>query len=292
MLSPKPPIVRCRQIRDTDLDPIVDLLTEGFPDRSRKYWTSGFARLTARRVPEGCPQFGYMLESDGAPVGVLLVIFTGAATAADSAPRFNVSSWYVKPAFRSQASLLVSLALKRKGATYLNTSPMPNTLPVLNAMGFQPLSRGQFLSAPALSPKRAKAQVIEVGPFSRLDDHPDQAEFELLRAHAAQDCVSLIIREGEAWIPFVFLRRKVRYSPFRTLQLAYCRDTADYVRLAGVIGRFLLSSGHLLVICDANGPVPGLVGRYFDGKSPKYFKGPVGPRINDLAFTEAIVFGP
>ena len=285
-------MVRCRQIRGDDLDPIVNLLTEGFPDRPRKYWTSGFARLAARELPEDFPRFGYMLEDDGTPVGVLLLIFTGAAMGDDQASRFNVSSWYVQPAYRSQASLLVSMAMRRKGATYLNTSPMSHTLPVLTAMGFRPLSRGQFLSMPALSRSRIGARVIEVGPFSRMDHHPDQAEFELLRAHAAQDCVSLIVREGEAWIPFVFLRRQIRYSPFRTLQLAYCRDTADFARLAGVIGRFLLSSGHMLVICDANGPVPGLVGHYFDGKSPKYFRGPVGPRINDLAFTEAIVFGP
>jgi hypothetical protein len=75
-------------------------------------------------------------------------------------------------------------------------------------------------------------------------------------------------------------------------QLAYCRDTAEYVRCAGALGRHLARSGYLLTLCDANGPVPGLVGRYFPGKSPKYFKGPVGPRLNDLAFTEAVVFGP
>lgn len=292
MLSSAAPMVRCRQIQHDDLDRITDLLTEGFPDRPRNYWTSGFQRLAQRTAPEGIPQFGYMLESGGAPVGVLLMLFTGSGAPAELAPRINVSSWYVKPAFRSQATLMVAMAMKRKGAVYLNTSPMPHTLPVLNAMGFKPLSRGQFLAAPLLSAGGRSQRVREIGPFSRQDDYPDTDEFELLRSHAAHGCLSLAVGDGQTWSPFVFLRRGIRYSPVGVVQLAYCRDTAEFVCCAGALGRHLAGSGCLLTLCDANGPVPGLVGRYFPGKSPKYFKGPVGPRLNDLAFTEAVVFGP
>jgi hypothetical protein len=42
---------------------------------------------------------------------------------------------------------------------------------------------------------------------------------------------------------------------------------------------------------DANGAIGGLVGRYFDGIMPKYFKGPRPPRLGDLAYTEAALFG-
>ena len=291
MLSSTPPKVRCRQIQDQDLEAIIDLLTEGFPDRPRNYWTSGFARLATRDIPESYPRFGYMLDEAGAPVGVLLLIYTGADLGADQAPRFNVSSWYVRPAYRGYASLMAHMALKRRAAVYLNTSPMPHTLPMLSAMGFAPLSRGQVVAAPGLSKALPGAKVIEIGPYSRLSDYPDQAEFALLRAHAAQGCVSLVVREADRWTPLVFLHRHIRYAPTRTLQLAYCHDTADFVRVAGAVGRFLARSGHHLVICDANGPIKGLAGVYVKGKSPKYFRGPAKPRLNDLAFTEATVFG-
>jgi hypothetical protein len=74
-----PSQVRCRQIRQADLEAVADLLARGFPARPRKYWTRALARLAARRAPDGCPQFGYLLEADGVPAGVLLLIFTETA---------------------------------------------------------------------------------------------------------------------------------------------------------------------------------------------------------------------
>src|SRR5580692_10443639 len=69
-----PPQVRCRQIRQSDLDAVADLLARGFPAKPRKYWTSALDRLAGRSAPEGCPPFGYLLEAEGAVVGALLLI--------------------------------------------------------------------------------------------------------------------------------------------------------------------------------------------------------------------------
>lgn len=289
MLTPAPPKVRCRQIGQADLETVADLLCEGFPVRSRKYWTSGFARIDARPAPDGAPRYGYVLEVDGELVGVLLLLFTGEA---DGRSAFNVSSWYVRPAFRGFATLLVTMALRRKDAVYLNTSPIAHSLPVLAALGFRQLTGGQFLSAPLLSrgAGRAKVRQVRAGDLEAL--YPGLAEFELLRAHAAEGCISLVCERDGAQAPFVFARRHIRYSPIGVVQLLWCRDTKDFVEHAGALGRALAWRGALLAISDANGAVPGLVGRYFPGKSPKFFKGPAAPRINDLAFTEAVIFGP
>jgi hypothetical protein len=45
------------------------------------------------------------------------------------------------------------------------------------------------------------------------------------------------------------------------------------------------------VILDANGPVPGLVGRYYPERMPRYYFGPDRPKIGDLAYTETSMFG-
>jgi hypothetical protein len=74
-------------------------------------------------------------------------------------------------------------------------------------------------------------------------------------------------------------------------QLAYCRDISDFVHFARPLGRYLALHGRPLVMMDANGPVEGMVGGYFEGVRPKYFKGPNPPRLGDLAYTETSLFG-
>jgi hypothetical protein len=47
-----------------------------------------------------------------------------------------------------------------------------------------------------------------------------------------------------------------------------------------------------ICIADANDPVKGLVGKYFAGHAPKYFKGPAPPALGDLSYTELVILGP
>jgi hypothetical protein len=49
--------------------------------------------------------------------------------------------------------------------------------------------------------------------------------------------------------------------------------------------------GQFFVIIDADGPIPGLVGTFRKGVMPKYFKGGDQPRLGDLTYTEAALFG-
>ncbi len=74
-------------------------------------------------------------------------------------------------------------------------------------------------------------------------------------------------------------------------QLIYCRDIGNIARFAGPIGRFLALRGRPFVVIDANGPIAGLIGKYFDETMPKYYRGPAQPRLGDLAYTEAALFG-
>ena len=66
----------------------------------------------------------------------------------------------------------------------------------------------------------------------------------------------------------------------------------EFVFFAGPIGRYLLWRAWPIFLADANGPTPGLVGRYFAEYGPKYFKGPLQPRLGDLAYTELTILGP
>jgi hypothetical protein len=277
--------VRCRQIAETDLSAVADLLTAGFPDRTLEYWRRALAALRTRAAPKGYPQFGYLLENDGAVVGVLLLIFTETG----GKVRCNVSSWYVDPTYRQHAAPLVSSALKFKGVTYLNVSPAPNTWPILEAQGYRRYCEGQFVSLPGLSLKGLFAKVREYHPARDAARFPT-AEVALLDDHLASGCVVLTVERNGQTAPLVFLPRAVKRLG-RAMQLAYCRDTEDFTSNAGAVGRFLALRGAAVVLCDGEGPLPGLIGRFFKDRSPKYFRGADRPRLNDLAYTEAVLFG-
>jgi hypothetical protein len=287
-VAPSTSGVRCRPIEDGDAQAIVTLLTRGFaPRRTTQFWQDVIARLARRTVPADSPRYGYLLESNRTPVGALLQIFSkGSET---PALRCNVSSWYVEPEFRSYAPLLVRQALKRRDVTYLNTSPAPHTRPIAEAQGYSQYSNGTFVAIPLLgrAPDGA-CRIVAAGSQPRAPFEPH--EQELMEEHAAFGCMSLWCETAERAHPFVFRPRWIK-SFVRCAQLVYCRDVADFVRFARPLGLHLASRGWPLVMVDANASIDGLVGKYFDGIMSKYFKGPVPPRLGDLAYTEAALFG-
>jgi hypothetical protein len=283
------PRIRARQIGDNDLNKVLDLLVQGFgARRTRQFWKGTLEGLKSRVPPEGLPKYGYVLEADGTLVGVVLLVFSMPDARAE-AKRCNVSSWYVDPAYRSYAPWLVAQALKHKGVTFTNISSMPHTRPIIEAQGFLRYSNGLFIALP-LFQLFADETARVVPADSDLDRNSEWPEHDLLKDHARYGCVSLWCRTAGHSHPFVFRPRLVR-GIIPCTQLIYCRAIEDFVRFARPIGAFLASRGRVPVIIDANGPIPRLCGIYLDGKMPKYFRGPDRPRLGDLAYTEAALFG-
>jgi hypothetical protein len=290
MLAPAAPKIRCRRIGPTDFAGVADLLARGFPGRTCKFWFGVLARLAEHPAPAGAPKYGYLLESDGLPVGAILMISSTMGTGAAAGTRCNFSSWYVEPAFRGYAIALVSRALEHKDVTYLNITAAPHTRATVEVQGFARYSNGIFVALPALSPRSDAGKTKIVEADAPPDGLFDPFERSLLLDHAAYGCTSVWCVTGGRAYPFVFRPRVVK-SVIACAQLIYCPDVATFVRFARPLGRYLAWRGRPLTIIDANGPVPGLLGKYLDGRMPKYFKGPDRPRLGDLAYTEAAMFG-
>jgi hypothetical protein len=280
--------VRPRQINEADIPEVVDLLTRGFGrERSRGFWESVFAGLGRRRVPAGFPRYGYVIESDGRLVGVLLMIFSTIWKDETASVRCNGSSLYVDPSFRIYAPLLTSRQFKDKSVTVLNVTAARYTYKMVEASGFTKYSNGVFFAIPAFSQTPSdKVRIIGVqdepdAPFNRHDR-------ELLLEHADFGCTSLWCVTDRQAYPFVFRSRRFKHLP--CAQLIYSSGVEDFVRFARPIGLFLARQLQLFVILDTNGPVHGLLGKYL-GKWPKYFRGPDRPQTEDLAYTETALFG-
>jgi len=288
------PMIRCREITAVDIEAVADLLARGFVGRSRNYWLGGLRRQATRDVPEGYPRFGYMLEHDGAPVGVLLLIYTARRSGDDTSIWCNLSSWYVAPSFRNYAPMLAKIAQRLKHVTYVNISPARWTWPIIEAQRFKVYCKGLFCAVPALSRVRDGAVVETVSAGAASVHGLPPAEAELLIRHAGYGCLSLVAHTGRSAVPFVLQPVRIRrgFIAPPVMQLIYCRDIDDFVACAGAIGRVLLPQGKIAVILDANGPVAGLSGMYTERRGRKYAKGLHRQRLGDLSDTELVLYGP
>ena len=284
---------RFREIQESDLEAIADLLTRGFVHRSRDYWMLGLRRQSTRPLPPDAPRFGYLMESDGNPVGCLLLIDSTKAIDGEATICCNVSSWYVDPGFRNCAALFASMTQKRKDVIYFNITPAAPTWPILEAQGFQAYCRGLYFSLPVLSRQGRGMRVETVSPDTASIPGLSGDELAMLKRHAGYGCISLVCHTAQEAVPFIFfpLRKRRGIIPLPGLQLGFCREISDFVRCAGAIGRSLLWRGQPIAILDANQPVAGLVGVYSEVRGRKYFKGPRRPRLGDLADTELAIFG-
>ncbi len=287
--------VRCRPIGEGDLEPVIDLLRRGFPTRPRHYWARGLRRMGERDIAPEDPRYGYVLETDGRLVGVVLLIFCRPQAPDPGAARCNLSSWYVEPEHRSHASQLVFAAMRRKDVTYVNISAARHTWPAVEAQGFVRYATGLFVALAALGPAVPGTRVDAFDPLSPAAARLAPEERRLLAAHVGYGCLGVVAVSSDAAIPFVFLPVRARggHLPLACAQIIFCRGEADVVRFAGPIGRFLLRrAGTPFVLFDATGPIDGLIGRYLHARRPKFFKGPDRPRTGDLAYTELALFGP
>ena len=272
----QPQRVRCRQIRETDLAALAALLAHGFPRSTEDYWREGFARFAALAPIEGMPRFGYVLEGEGALVGVLLLI----SSARSGRIYSNLSSWYVEPDWRAHSTLLVSMATKRKDVTFINASPAPHTWRTLTAQNFHPYNFGRSAVFPVLG--FGGGRVSEEIPS-------DLPERDMLLAHREMGCVSLVCDKDGEMSPFIFKHRLLDRLKVKMWELIYCRSNEDFARCGAALGRFALARGRLGFIVD--GRIDGMIGHYVAGKEPRFYKGSEAPPLNDLAFTEKVVFG-
>jgi hypothetical protein len=287
------PYVTCREIVVADFNDVLCTLERGFPERPREYHVRALERLTEHATPPGFPKYGYLLVADGAIVGVVLTIFSSIMVGGEDHLRINVASWCVDPEFRGYAAMLTSPLRTYKQATYLNITPAPHTWRTLETLGYRRFCNGAFFALAALSGRSITATVRRVSTDVEPGGGLSPAEAEVLRAHAGFGCISVVCEWKKRRYPFVFVPGSIRWKgiPLPHALLVYCRDFDSYVQLAGPLGRFLLRRGMPLVLSDANGPVPGLMGRYVTW-GVKFARGPHPPHLGDLAYTEWVMFAP
>jgi hypothetical protein len=267
-----------RLIEESDKDEVVRLLSEGFPRRSVEYWTGAWGRLAQLSPPLGSPKYGHVIVAQGIIVGVILVLTLKVTNEGGSKTRANLSSWYVKPSHRSVATLLLSRACKNKDVTYLNVSAATHTYAICEALGFKRYSEGQIAAFLLLS-KPAKGLVIR--EYSGWDSGLTELENQTMQDHRGYGCICLVGTDGKESQPFIFVSRRIKgWLP--AVQLIYCRSPKTFASYAKRIGLYFAFRATFFCLLDACGSMRGIKGRYYNGRSPKYYKGPVLPQLVKL----------
>jgi len=283
------PKLSCRMI-DAELLPAAKaVLVEGFSGRSQRFWARALDRLSQRQVPEGYPRYGYILMSGDTAVGCLLTIFSSVPGRDGPEVRCNFASFYTRPQYRFYAALMTRRALKHPAATFLDITPRPDTLELLQAEGYHRFCEGTLVLAAWLRTPAPGVEVVAFDPTSGSTPGLTDAEHQLLADHAALGCVSLVCRSANGASPFVFQHRQVWKRMLPATHLIYCRNLDDFVENAGNLGRYLARKGALLTLVDCDDTAPRLTGLRL--AMPKYFKGPVRPRLADLSYTELPILG-
>lgn len=279
--------IRCREITPADLEGVIDLLTIGFWRLPRNHWVKVFDRLMRHQTPEGFPKYGYLLENNGVVVGVLLLIFTARAVNGLGSIWCNESSYYVDPRFRPYAPVLVKRSHRFKNVTYLDLTASAHRRRTMEVHGYKRLAQGMYVAMPAFSRSTAGVRVRMI--TGTYKEYLTPFEIELVDTHVAYGgCISMVCEHQGIAHPFVFVVRHRYGLPFA--YLIYSRDQTDFERFAGPLGRFLMRRGIPLVALDADSPLAGVPGKLME-LLPKFWNGPMRPRLGDLAYTEIPMFG-
>ena len=278
-----------REITEADIVFLTGFISEGL-GYDRGYFAIVFDQLRRRDAPSGVPKYGYVLESDGHIVGAILLIFSEIPADTGRAIRCHVTSWYVKPEFRLYAPVFYLKALKHKSVTYINISARPGTLEVIKLQGFTKYSSGQVIApTPINAVFGSGTHGVEVWPFRPDADLISvKNEHKLLTDHHNFGCIVLCCFVGGEIYPFVFHQRLLK-NHIPVAQLIYCRRIEDLAICMRELSKFLVKRGIFAIRIDSNDKIGGVIGTYFDGIEPRYYKGDAPPRLGDLAYTQAVL---
>jgi hypothetical protein len=286
------------EISESDKVGVALLLAAEFRGSTKNIWLEILERLAKHKTPAGLPKYGYLMKSEeGSVVGAILTISSVVRSQNASTVRCNLSCWCVAPTYRLLAHLFIRRILnKNNDVTYINISPAPYTLQLIQMQGFSCYCQGAFYAFtiplafhnPLASSHHVQVEIFSTGVSP--GSHFEAFEYDLLQEHAQNGCLSLWCVTPDRAHPFVFRSRLLRgFIPY--VHLIYCRSIDEFVRFANPIGRFLARRRELFVMIDANGRIPDLFGVYRGGSNHRFFRGAAPPRLGDLAYTELALFG-
>lgn len=226
------------------------LLDEGFPRPEPGFWHAALQRLQryGGNAEAGVPLGWLMLQGDEA-VGVVLTPASLRARRDGASVRIvNLSSWYVRPAHRWRAGLMLRELMSDPSAVYTDLTATPRLQKMLPALGFGAISSGVALRLlPLLCLHRGRGARVRVLAPDEPWPHGGPPR-SMIEAHRELGCLPLVLESAEGRQLVICKRCRVRGLP--AAQLMYADSQSLLMRHRGALARHLLGLGLLLFVHD------------------------------------------
>jgi hypothetical protein len=270
----------------------ASLLAEGFPGVSVAVWRNRIERLrTHADNAEAGIATGYVLVTEGVMSGIVLTPASrrpGADGGWETV--LNLSSWYVRPAQRWRAALMLRRVMRQPVSMITELTPSATLEAMMPALGLHPINAGEsFIFLPSVAGTRFSGARVEEHGRVRARVEPWLAA--LIVRHEQVGCLAAALDTPEGIVTLLFKRRMRKGLP--TLQLVYCDRHCALIRNMDSVARFLIARGHMILVLDIARDehvarrTPG-VQRPRHGR--KYASKPPAPNIIDHAGSELALF--
>lgn len=125
-----------RAATPADVEPVAQLLAEGFPRTSVAFWRGMLAYPWLPAADK--PDLGVLLAVDGEVQGFFGAIYSDRLVNGRRERFCNVFGIYVREAHRRHAMPLIAALVRRPGLTFLNLTPAAAVVPIFTRFGFVP----------------------------------------------------------------------------------------------------------------------------------------------------------
>jgi hypothetical protein len=195
---------------------------------------------------------GYVLSDRGKLAGFLGTIFSRVPVDGKPEPLCNISSWFVKPEYRSRGGELLVPLLRRRDVTITNLSSAARLEPGMRQLGFETLEDASVV----VSPLGALPDAWKAGGLRLIRDpetlrrHLSAEEQRIFHDHAKYPCRHLVVLRGNESCYLVYnVKQSDRY---RYAYVHYLSNADFYARYAGhLCARLYLAERLARLACDS-----------------------------------------
>ena len=193
----------------SDIESICQLLYEGF---GKSISPDTWRRLFDYNWIEEKPTLGFVAVDEQEIVGFIGTVYSKREKNGKTGIVCNLSSWYVRPQYRSWSLPLLAAAVQDETISYTALTPAEITVRALKAMGFSTLSAGTILFPPLLNIDtfRGPAPVVTFDP-ERIVRLLNNEQLKIFRNHRQPDCLHAAVIDKENYCYIIVKRRTLRW---------------------------------------------------------------------------------